>query len=44
MNTWLPTVIAVLSAGSSLVYMIDGDWRKFTYWFAATVMTLVLTY
>ena len=39
-----PTILIVLDIAAAVVYATHGDWRKMTYWIAAGVLTLVITY
>lgn len=38
-----PCAMMVASAGASIVYLIDADWRRAIYWAAATVITASVT-
>jgi hypothetical protein len=38
-----PIVLVVLDIGAALVYAWDLDWRRAIYWFAAAVLTLMVT-
>ena len=39
-----PTLLILLSAGAAVVYACQGDWRKFAYWTAASVLNASITY
>jgi hypothetical protein len=39
-----PTILMILDLCASLVYVLDGDWRKTVYWAAAGALTFVVTY
>lgn len=36
----LPVAIMLLSFGSSVLYLLDGDWRRGLYWLAAGLITV----
>jgi len=38
-----PIFMMVASAGASVVYAFDGDWRRMVYRAAATVITATVT-
>lgn len=38
-----PCAMMVASAGASIVYLIDADWRHAVYWAAAAVITASVT-
>lgn len=40
----LPTVIIVLNILAAIVYAAAGDGRRFTYWAAAAVLQIAVTY
>ena len=40
----LPTVLAVIDILAGIVYLCHWDWRKAVYWFAAAVLSLVVTW
>jgi len=40
----LPTILIIIDVLSGVVYMAQGDVRKTIYWFAAALLTLVVTY
>jgi hypothetical protein len=44
MEKIFPTVIILLSLGAAIVYALKGDVRHATYWFAATVLNISVTY
>lgn len=44
MEKIFPTVIILLSLGAAIVYALKGDVRHSTYWFAATVLNISVTY
>lgn len=39
-----PTILIVLDVYASLVYLFDGDLRRFVYWTSAAVLTATVTY
>ena len=39
-----PTILIVLDVCASLVYLFNGDLRRFIYWTAAAVLTTTVTY
>lgn len=41
---FFPTILIALDVMASFVYATDGDWRKVIYWFAAAILTTVVTY
>lgn len=43
MTLIFPFMMMLWSSGASLVYAIDGDWRRAIYWAAATVITAAVT-
>lgn len=40
----LPAIVMTINIESSLVYAGTGDWGRFTYWFAAGVITFAVTF
>jgi hypothetical protein len=40
----MPTLMILLSAGSSVVYGFGGDYRQSIYWAAAAVLTASVTF
>jgi len=40
----LPTLLIVIDIMAGMVYLLDGDLRRFTYWIAAAVLTATVTY
>jgi hypothetical protein len=38
-----PMTLVVLDVAASVVYALDGDWRRAVYWFAAAVLTTAIT-
>ena len=42
-QTLFPFLLIALNLGASLVYLIEADWRRGIYWFAAAVLTLCVT-
>lgn len=40
----LPCIMIALQAVSGLVYFAHGDWRQGTYWLAAAVLTVAVTF
>jgi len=44
MNKLFPTILIILDVVASVIYYTEYDWRKGTYWFAAAVLTFVITY
>ena len=39
-----PTILIGLDVCSAIVYLCDGDIRRFVYWMAAAVLTATVTY
>ncbi len=39
-----PTIMIALSVCSAIMYLIDGDYRKAIYWFAAAVLSATVTF
>lgn len=39
-----PAVLIVLDLAAAVVYGWHGDWRRLTYWTAAAVLTLCVTW
>ena len=39
-----PTILIALDVCASLVYLFEGDLRRFVYWTAAAVLTATVTY
>lgn len=39
-----PNIIILLSLGAAIVYALKGDMRHMTYWFAAAVLNMSVTY
>ncbi len=39
-----PTIMMTLSILSSMMYFIDGDWRKGVYWVAGATLTFTVTF
>jgi hypothetical protein len=39
-----PTILIALDLCASLVYALDGDWRKVIYWASASVLTATVTF
>ena len=39
-----PTILIALDVYASLVYLSEGDLRRFIYWTAAAVLTATVTY
>lgn len=44
MTAWFPMTLIVLDVGAACVYALDGDWRRMTYWLAAAVLTVTVTW
>jgi len=44
MTKIFPSILIVLDIAASIVYACSGDWRKAVYWFAAAVLTFVVTF
>ena len=40
----LPTVMVVLSLGSSIGYLLVKDYRRAIYWFASAILIASVTY
>jgi hypothetical protein len=38
-----PYVLIVLNMGAAIVYYLHGDYRRGTYWLAATVLNICIT-
>jgi hypothetical protein len=41
---FFPTIIMCLSVCASAVWFAHGDWRRGSYWGAAAIITLVVTF
>ena len=39
-----PIIIMALSAGASIIFFFNGDWRRGLYWLFATGITAVVTF
>ena len=39
-----PTILIILDLCAATGYIPSGDWRKVIYWFAAAVLTTVITF
>lgn len=39
-----PMLLIIIDFCSSLVYAIDGDWKKAVYWIAAMVLNITVTF
>jgi hypothetical protein len=39
-----PSILIVLDIGAALIYLTQGDWKRFIYWIAAAVLTATVTY
>jgi len=44
MRLLFPTILIVLDVGAAVVYGFYGDWRMFTYWMAAAVLSISISY
>lgn len=44
MARFLPWTMVVLSVGASMLYGLEGDWRRMTYWAAAAILTASVTW
>ena len=45
MNTKLfPTILIILDVLAGLIYLLNGDMKKFIYWIAAAVLTASVTF
>ena len=44
MEKLLPTIIILISLGAGIVYAVYGDVKHATYWFAAAVLNISVTY
>lgn len=44
MNHVFPMLNTALALAASAVYVSDGDWRRAVYWFAVSVITVVVTF
>lgn len=43
-STIFPTVLIILDLAASAAYMLDHNVRMAVYWFAAAVLTVVVTF
>ena len=41
---FFPTLLIILDLCAAGVYLASGDWRRFTYWVAAAVLTATVTF
>ena len=39
-----PTILIALDVCASLVYLSEGDLRRFVYWTSAAILTATVTY
>lgn len=44
MTVVFPSLLIALDLCAALVYAADGDWRRMTYWVAAAVLTVTVTW
>lgn len=44
MTIFFPICLIILDCAAAIVYASHGDWRHMTYWFAAAVLTLTVTF
>jgi len=42
MKLLFPTILVVLSIAAGVVYLVGGDWKHATYWFAAATINLMV--
>ncbi len=40
----LPTVLIIINVAAAIVYLVNGDSRKFIYWMSAAILTASVTY
>lgn len=43
MERLFPFTLILLDIGAAFVYLYYGDWRRFVYWNAAAILTLMVT-
>ena len=39
-----PTILIILDVAAAMVYVAEGDVRRFIYWIAAATLTATVTY
>lgn len=44
MTKIFPTILILMDIAAGLVYLADGDVRRFIYWIAAAVLTITVTF
>lgn len=44
MTRLFPTVLIILDVAAAMVYVAEGDARRFIYWMAAATLTATVTY
>ena len=45
MNKYIfPVILIALDFGAGIAYGINGDFKKLTYWFAAAVLNITVTF
>jgi hypothetical protein len=44
MNKLFPTILIMLDFGAGIVYLCNGDLKKFIYWIAAAVLNICVTF
>lgn len=42
--TVFPLLLIVLDVAAGIVYALEGDWRRATYWTAAAILTITVTF
>lgn len=41
---YLPSLLIAIDIGAALIWALDSDWRRTTYWLAAAVLTATVTF
>ncbi|NIH77376.1 hypothetical protein FHV99_004628 [Ochrobactrum sp. P20RRXII] len=44
MTKVFPSIMILMSIGAAAAYLYDGDWRRTTYWIAASILTATVTF
>ncbi len=44
MTKIFPSILILMDISASLVYLVDGDIRRFVYWIAAAILTITVTF
>lgn len=44
MSKIFPSIMILMSLGAAIMYLYEGDWRRVTYWLAASILTASVTF